>query len=284
MPRQTHDDREFLVITDLEASFTSFTGSAVSWAKVPDGQDPPDFICGGPSGPIGLELVEWLDGEQMTAAKGRESQRDQIHRVLAVGWEKEYRPTNFRGAFLTIGNERIARKDEAPLRKEFYAFAEEVDRTWHTNPDRHRDNYDEMEFPGYPLMQKYFSVRFIGGTLLNHNWVHTSGDGGAFDPADSAEALKSAIDKKLALYSTPASQARLKAQNLSSLNLLVHGGFNAFAYNTPAGPMTMEDLSRLAAAHLESHSQRQIFDRIWFFNSLGKDRWLCELWPRFHVY
>jgi hypothetical protein len=285
MPRLSHDDRELLVITDVEASFPNFAGTSASWNKIPDGQDPPDFISAGSLGSVGLELVEWLDGEQMTAAKGRESQRDQAHRVLAVGWKNEYQPKNFRGAFLEIGSERITHKDEAALRKEFYALAEEVDHTWNTNPDRIADNYEMMEFPGYPLIQKYFSIRFIGGTMPEpHSWIHPSGDGGGFDPADAASALKAAIGNKLALYAKPESQERLKLHNLSSLNLLVHGGFNAFAYNTPSGPLTMEDLSRLAAAYLGNHPQREIFDRVWFFDSLGNDRWLCELSPRLHVY
>ncbi len=284
MSRQTHDDRETQVITDLESSFPGVAGASTLWTKVPDGGDPPDFIAALPSGSVGLELVEWLDGEQMTVAKGRESQRDQIHRVLAVGWEQEYRPKNFRGAFVEFGNERIARKDEAPLRKEFYALAEEVDQSWDSNPDRSGNSCYMLEFPGHPLIQEYFSIRFIGGTLMNHNWVHASGDGGAFDPGDAVEALKEAIDKKLRLYSTAASQQRLKAHNLASLDLLVHGGFNAFAYNTPTGPYSLEDLSRFAAQYFASHPRRSIFNHVWFFNSLGVDRWLCELSPRFYVY
>ena len=75
-PRLTHDQREKLVLADLESSFPNFAGQALSWIKVPESQDPPDFISPGPRGAVGLELVEWLDGDQMGPAKARESQRE----------------------------------------------------------------------------------------------------------------------------------------------------------------------------------------------------------------
>jgi len=222
--RQSHDERERLILNDLETHFPSFAGPLLSWTKVPDGQDPPDFLSDAPNGPIGLELVEWLDGEQMTAAKGRESQRDQVHRVLASNWESEYQPKNFSAAFIAIGNERISRADEAPLRKEFYALAADVDRTWVTNPDRQGNSYEPMGFPSYPLMAKYFSVRFIGGAPHGLCWIREQGDGGAYDPMEAVHALNAVLDKKLRDYSTPRQQERLKTHRLAELDLLVHHG------------------------------------------------------------
>src|SRR5208283_5662481 len=120
-PRLTHDHREKVVLTDLEDSFPNFTGQPLSWVNVPEGQDPPDFVSRGLRGMIGLELVEWLDGDQMGPAKARESQREQIRRILAHDWENQYRPQRFRGAFPSPrGNNRIARQDEPHLRQEFF--------------------------------------------------------------------------------------------------------------------------------------------------------------------
>jgi hypothetical protein len=120
--RQSHDEREKLILDDLQEHFPDFAGPSPLWTKPP--RDPPDFVSSCPQGPIGLELVEWLDGDQMAAAKGRESQRDQVHRVLASKCQDEYQPKNFRGAFLAMGNERISPRDEAPLRKELFAYAD----------------------------------------------------------------------------------------------------------------------------------------------------------------
>jgi len=89
-----------MVLTDLDTSFPSFAGQSVRWDKVPDGQDPPDFIGTRQGGKLGLELIEWLDGEQMTMAKGRESLRGEVRRFVTSGWETEYEPKHFCAAFL----------------------------------------------------------------------------------------------------------------------------------------------------------------------------------------
>jgi hypothetical protein len=298
--RVTHEEREQTTLRDLEKYFPNFAGQSLAWSSVPADSDPPDFISQGAGGPIGLELTEWLDGDQMTAAKRRESQRDQVHRVLAKGWETEYQPENLSGAFLLIGNERISHEDEAPLRKEFYACAEEVDRTWLTNPDRSGRVFMRREFPDYPLMQKYFHVRYFGGKPHGLCWIHSQGDGGAYDPGASVQALTSALDKKLNDYSTPETQAHLKTHSLAELHLLVHGGFNRYAYNTPMEPLSLDQIAEGGRSFYETHPMRSMFTRVWFFHSLrsaddinqligigagtGSVRFLAQLWPDFHVF
>ena len=74
----THYNRELSTLNDLEISFPEFTGKGLSWVHNAD--DPPDFIAQGLSGPIGLELREWLDGQEMSAAQHREDQRKHMMR------------------------------------------------------------------------------------------------------------------------------------------------------------------------------------------------------------
>jgi hypothetical protein len=297
--RLSHDEREQTVLTDLDKNFPHFAGQSLTWSKVPEGGDPPDFLSPHQTGTLGLELIEWLDGEQMTAAKARELQRDQVRRVLASGWESEYKPKHFR-AFLIIGSDRISRRDEAPLRKDFYAYAAEVDRTWLANPERTGNVYYASEFPGYPLLKKYFNVCFIGCESHGLCWIDAAGDGGPYDPAATVSALNAALSKKIADYSTSEQQAHLRTHNLTELNLLIHGGFNAFAYNTPSGSLSLEEIGQRGSAFYAVHPQRHVFNRIWLFNSLdsaddlnkligfppgyGRVRWLAQLWPDFHVY
>ena len=88
----THYNRELSTLNDLEISFPEFTEKGLSWVHNAD--DPPDFIAQGLSGPIGLELREWLDGQEMSAAQHREDQRKHMMKILGDGWEQEYRPTN----------------------------------------------------------------------------------------------------------------------------------------------------------------------------------------------
>lgn len=300
--RLTHIQREQVVLTDLEASFPQFAGQVLSWTKVPDGQDPPDFVSRGLSGPIGLELIEWLDGKQMGPAKGRESQRDSIRRVLSANWQAEYQPQNFNLAVaMPDWSLRITRSEQTQVRQEFFACAANVDKTWHSNPERVGRGYLHTDFASYPVMGKYFSaIRYIGGEPHGFCWIDVEEDGGAYDPTVTVETLKQALDRKLSLYSTSATQAKLKTHSVTELYLLVHGGFNVYRYNKPSGPLSLEDIARRGAAFYSAHPQRQIFNRVWFFDSLdsadeinqllgyppgyGRVRWLAQLWPDFNVH
>jgi hypothetical protein len=298
--RVTHEQREQRVLDDLTANFPTFAGQALAWSKVPDGQDPPDFLGTGQKGPVGLELVEWLDGDQMGPAKGREDRRKEVLRILRRNWEAEYRPRNFRGAFIRVGNKRIVASDEADLRKEFFERSAEVDRTWVSNPQRRGMVYEETELTRYRLMDAYFAhIRYIGGEPHGFCWIDVDGDAGACDPFAPVDALNGAMDKKLNYYGTPEKQAHLKTQNLAELVLLLHGGFNAFAYNTPSF-LPLEDIAQRGAAFYATHPNRDIFNRVWMFESLnsaddineligyptghGRVRWLARLWPDFEVY
>lgn len=73
------------------------------------------------------------------------------------------------------------------------------------------------EFPGYPLIAKYFHVRYIGGEPHGLCWIHPSGDGGAYDPLVAVAALTGAVDKKLIHYASTAKQLHLKAHGLREL-------------------------------------------------------------------
>ena len=301
-PRLTHDQREQSVLADLEASFPNFTGEKLTWEKVPDGRDPPDFIASLPKRRVGLELIEWLDGGQMGPAKGRESQREQIHRILASDWENEYKPKHFRGVSISPDwDQRISRQDEARLRREFFANAVDVDRTWLSNPDRHGNAYYQAEFSGYPLLGRYFnSIYYIGGEPHGRCWIREDVDGVAVDPELPGQTLEDALDKKLNLCSAPAAENRLKERGLTELYLLVHGGFNAYLYNTSSGHLSLEDISKRGAAFYAGRALRRTFNRVWFFDSLdsadegnalmglppgsGRVRWLAQFWPELKIY
>lgn len=72
-----------------------------------------------------------------------------------------------------------------------------------------------------------------------------------------------------------------------------------FAYNTPSF-LTLEDIGRRGATFYAGHPIRDVFNRVWMFDSLnsaddinqllgypagyGRVRWLAQLWPDFRVY
>jgi hypothetical protein len=296
----THYDRELSTLNDLEISFPNFTGEGLSWVHSPD--DPPDFIAQGPSGPIGLELREWLDGPEMSAAQHREDQREHLMKILGDGWNQEYQPTNIVLASIEPRwGLKIAAADEVPLRQEFYRCAAQIDQSWLTNPERFGRSYYQMESVGFPLMTTYFTaVRYIDGSPHGCVWFQIEPDGGAYDPGVSVQRLEDALQDKLTKFAKPDRQGKLAKHKIVETYLLIHGGWNAYVSNSPHHPLTLDEIAKRGAEFYAAHPKRNLFNRVWFFDSLdsadevnshfglpagtGRERWLAELWPKFRGY
>jgi hypothetical protein len=296
----THYDRELSTLNDLEISFPDFAGNGLFWVHNPD--DPPDFIAQAVSGPIGLELREWVDGPEMSAAQHREDQREHLMEILGGGWEQEYRPTNI--VLVSISPRwgvKVSAADEVPLRHEFYKCAAQVDQTWLTNPERFGRSYYQTEFMGFPLMKTYFAViRYIDGSPYNSVWFQMEPDGGAYDPCVSVERLEDVLQDKLVKFAKPDRQAKLAKHKIVEICLLIHGGWNAYVSNSPHNPLTLDEIAKRGAEFYAAHPQRNLFNRVWFFDSLdsadevnalfgmptgtGRVRWLAQLWPTLRVY
>ncbi len=156
------------------------------------------------------------------------------------------------------------------------------------------------EFSAYPMLGRYLASIQLRKGGVHELFIDVEQDGGAFNPNVTVETLEQALDKKLLLYSQPDTRAKLNAHGLAEVYLLVHGGFNAYAYNTPAGHLSLEEISRRGSAYYANHPLRKSFSRVWFYDSLdsadeinqllgfpagaGRVRWLAELWPQFRVY
>jgi hypothetical protein len=248
---------------------------------------------------VGLELREWLDGEQMNTAQAHDRQREHLAEIFGAGWEQEYQPTNFALASVEpLWGLRVAMKDEPSLRREFYERVTAVDQTWLTNPERTDRCLYQMEFTGYPTMQKYLrAVRYTGGPPHGFIWFQI--EEGAYSPTASVQSLEEALDDKLLKFDRPEWRTRLAKHNLAEHYLLIHGGWNVYKNNTPHHPLTLEQIAARAADFYATHPNRDLFDRVWFFDSLdsaddinelvglpagaGQVRWLAELWPSLKV-
>jgi hypothetical protein len=300
--RLTHAQREGAVMQELQSAFPGFAGVS-TWAPVPD--DPPDFTGISSEGVVGLELVEWLNGVQMGAAQVRKSYREKLRNLLGAAWASAYQPANLSSAVICpFWDTEVTRADEGGLRVEFWNFIEEIDRTWQANPERVDDNL-LADHSSWPLLSKYVeAIRLRSGEqswkTYGFSWIDIEEDGGAFEPSDVILTLEHAIMKKIDLYSNSRSEARLKSKHLDRLELLVHGGFNLYAYNTPRRRLTISEIAAAGAAFYTGlpAAQRR-FNRIWIFNSLnpaedwnelmglrrdiGRLRWLAELWPDFGI-
>lgn len=298
----THAQREGIVMQELQTSFPGF-GSVNAWTPVSD--DPPDFTGISSDGLIGLELVEWLDGTQMGAAQARKSYREKLWNFIAFDWKHEYQPVHLSSAVVCPSwSTKLSKADEISLRTEFWSLMTEIDQTWLVNPERVGDNL-LADLSSRPVLSKYVqSIRLRSGdqSWKKHgfSWIEMEEDGGSYDPSDVIQTLKQAILKKVNLYSDPAASARLTSKRLNRLELLVHGGFNLYAYNTPRGRLGVSEIASAGAAFYSGlpDAERR-FDRIWLFNALnpagdwnelvglprdyGRLRWLTELFPVYSV-
>jgi hypothetical protein len=291
-----------MVMQELQASFPGFAG-VPTWTAVAD--DPPDLVGVSQDGQVGLELVEWLDGEQMGSAQARKTYREKLWELIAGGWNTAYQPSYLSSAVVCPRwGIKIANSDRSGLRTEFWRFMEEVDHTWLTNPERVGSDL-VADHRAHPILSKYVETILLRGgeqSWKKHGfcWIDIENDGGAFDPSDVIRTLKQAIEKKIDLYSNPVSETLLKAKKLDQLELLLHGGFNLYAYNTPRGHLSFSEIAAAGAVFYAGlPAARRLFDRIWIFNSLnpacdlnemvglpremGRLRWLAELWPRYCI-
>ena len=280
----SHFNREQRILDDLEHSFPDFTGKSLRWVHVDSPHDPPDFIAQDSAGTFGLEFREWLHGEQMAAAQGRDRQRKHLMDVIERGWEHEYQPRNVALACIEPRwGKKIAPSDEAALRLEFYECANRVDQGWLINPERVGAVYYQTEFPAYPLMGTYLqAVRYISGAPHGAGWIQPKEDGGAYDPSLSVQTLKDALEDKLVKFSRSEWQARLARHNLSEHYLLIHGGWNAYKNNSPHRPLTLQEIVKRGADFYAAHPQRDVFNRVWFFWTLVCPAWTDTKWRAFY--
>jgi len=300
----SHQERECEIMGNLEAAFPSFTGVPRNWTAVTQGADPPDFISRIPEPAVGLELTEWLDGDQMLMAKARETRREQIQAILANGRQNAWRPQHFRVVIPTPRYERrIDRNEQESLRDEFYARVKSADSEAALNIQDWHPSNTQTEFDGFPMLAKYFtSINFISGTPDEGlSWICEDGEGGAFDPNLPAQNLERALSEKLNAYSDPVKKAHLAKHGLAELNLLVHADYKHQWYNTPWGHQTtLEEVAMRSAVYYAQHPQRNTFNHVWLFYSidfaedlnelvgisgrLRRLRWMAQLWPNFRVF
>lgn len=300
--RLNHDERERAIIDDIERQFPNFAGNIGPWNKIPEGQDPPDFINDNPRTRVGLELREWLDGGQMGNAKVWELITARFNEILREGWEHQYRPQHCIEVILELREQKkLEGADERAFREEFFRCVERID-TLNAEPFAIKNSFFRMQdLGGYPTLHKYLMyVLFIGGKPNGfYRWFMAQRSKGVFDPNSARLALENAIDDKMRDYSTAKKKAHLAKHSLTEINLLIHGGFNIVLHNAPWDSLRIEEIARSGSEYCAAHKHRKTFDHVWFFYGIdnapdilklvglnpeeGKVRWMAQLWPEFHV-
>jgi len=300
--RPTHDERERAVVIDcVESQFPNFAGNTSPWNKIPDGQDPPDFISENPRARIGLELREWLDGDQMGNAKMWESIAIRFNEVLSEGWEQQFQPQHCNWVMLELREpNKLEAADEPAFGEEFFKCVARID-TLNAQPFGIKHSFFRMQdLGGYPTLHKYLMyILFFGGKPIGSRWFMAQRSRGVFDSNSARSALENAIDDKMLDYTTVGKKAHLAGHRLTEINLLIYGGLNISHYNAPWDCLRIEEIARFGSEYCAAQRLRQTFGRAWFFYGVdnmpefvklvglkpeeGKIRWMAQLWPEFPV-
>lgn len=298
-PNKKRADEE-QVVAFIASAFPGFLDGTLFRAV---DTDPPDFLGTSADGRrIGLELTSWLNGDQVAAARGRDSMRRDLLRV--IDWEKHPRPRNFGFAvIMPRWNEKIRRNHYQALCREFHSATRDVDDRWRLLRDGHwrtllpeeRFSFEtsQSDLERYPTLRKYvLSIWFTepqeSNTLFQESWVSTIQDGGLYDPMWAIQALTKAVESKVDRYREKDRKACLDAQNLHKFYLLVHVNPARSSDNTPyqtcaqvmASPVEgLADAARIATAGIDTRTK--VFDGIFLLYHLWGAQWLAQIWPDF---
>ena len=99
------------------AAAPEFAGDTIGSAV--DGPDPPDVLCVTKSGrKIGVELTKWVEHEQITSGKARESVEDSYLQIMESA--NHARPHRIGWVWLNPKSRRVKPKDVGQFREELY--------------------------------------------------------------------------------------------------------------------------------------------------------------------
>jgi hypothetical protein len=248
------------------------------------GGDPPDVLCLDSSDRrIGVELVEWINEDQMAASKAREKVEDSYERVIRSNYVQP--PANIGMAFLYPKNKTVlAARCAAAFRKELYEFVQRIDERWFDNPEwDDPQGYSFKEFSGYPCLVQHLDrllVRARGrrfDSCLGANWLTFEMRGGAYTSDWMRDALLDNVGRKIDKYAKPHNKSRLQAQQLSEFYLLAYYD-QGWQHNTPYNILQFGFVEIAALLTRELTRGSHPFDRVFLYNPIEKSP-VQQVWP-----
>lgn len=238
-----------------------FLGEAVaSWDQPLDERDFPDIVGRSITGrKVGVEIVEWLNEEEIKAAKQQERLEQEVLQTIG---EQGVNPTGHISHVWLFPKGPIASRDAAGFRDQLFASILECDRRWPDEPywrPGHRLVGEDLA--RYPLLARYLDAIHLfpaeARGQWEENWITFRLRGGVFGRETMFKPLREAVAEKVGHYST-------NRTGLDHISLLVVYD-QAWIYNPPAETPfhTFED----AAAELREMigDGRGVFERAFLY-------------------
>lgn len=258
-------------------AFPTLAARIRTWRVQEEERDVADVLaelCDG--GEIGFQLGEWVRKDQISQNKKIDQFAVDIRRAI------EPQPKNITqhidSVMLVPRNDttRFAQQDGGILREELFRLIQETDQHWPKEPHwQSTQGYHCKEFDRFPMLAKYltevwFDPRVTGQFKKRPRrhgipWIDVMGRGGSYSGQPAREALQDIIFKKAKHYGIASGQR---------VDLLIHYGVNAFAYNAPFMDDTTPDFAAVAKVASEiiqscCRERRLPFERVYLCNTLA---------------
>lgn len=222
---------------------------------------------------IGFELGEWVRKDQISQNKKIDQFAVDIRRAIAP--QPKNTTQHIHCAMLVPRNDttRFTQRDGGTLREELFRLIQETDQQWPKEPHwQSTQGYHCKEFDHFPTLAKYltkvwFDPRVTGQFKKRPKrhgipWIDVMGRGGSYSGQPAREALRDIIVKKAGRYGIASGQR---------VDLLIHYGANALAYNTPFMDDTTPDFAAVAkvASEVVQSCSKLPFKKVYLCNTLA---------------
>lgn len=272
-----------------EANFRAFLETQAGFAGRPikdwqRGGDPPDVLCLDSNGErIGVELMQWVNEQQMAVSKARYALEESYLRIIRSPDESP--PENLGLIWLRAKDRtRLDPTRATEFREELYGCVRQVNDAWSLHPEwNDPQGYDFEDFTGYPCLAQHLDglhfmcpQRFKPG--LGAEWITFPAHGGAYTPLRMRDALLENVRKKIMKYSQPQNQQKLKGQQLDEFHLLAYYD-EAVLHNSPyhAPGVGFREIAGVVARELATTTHP--FDKVFLFSPIEKSQKVLQVWP-----
>jgi hypothetical protein len=241
------------------------------------GGDPPDILClDFAVKRIGVELVEWLNQEQVSREKPLYKLESEYHRIIRS--DKQLTPPNVGQVFIYAKDrKRLLPAKAKAFRKELYRFISAVAGRWPEWDDP--QGYGYRDFSGFPMLEEHLeSLVFFSRDRFQPYpgvpWIWFELHGGAFDSKWMLDALITNIHKKIKKYAQPQNKLKLKQQRLHEFDLLAYYD-QAVLFNTP-----YRNFAAVAqAVNRDLAANAHPFDKVFLFSPIETGTKIWQVWP-----
>jgi hypothetical protein len=257
---------------DEERAWNGFLSVEPHFAREPlskwdPGPDPPDVLATTASGrKVGVELTKWVEHNQLTSGKSRESFEKSYLKIIAS--ETESRLEKIGMVWLSPKGRRVRPQDATQFRGEVFTFLNQQNGLGEPEWE-HPQGAPTDEFDGFPTLKKYMYSFWIfprsrfAAHYEGWDWVTFRPNGGAYTTDWMVQA---AIDRIFAKIEDYEDRYLHNLHGLRELDLLCHYDDEALLYNTPISRVGFgyADVARQVSSALEK--DHGVFDRIFLYH------------------